>query len=62
MVLVSVLVRNEEIHSLFQQLSEGLPSLTSETKMFSLDQCDELMVIYDTIFIEVYLRISYFHK
>ena len=53
MVLVSVFVRNEEIHSLFQKLSEGLPSLGSKTKMLSLDQCDELMVIYDTILIEV---------
>lgn len=62
MVLVSVLVGNEEIHSLFQKLSEGLSSLTSKTKMLSLDQCDELVVIYDTIFIEVYLKISYFNK
>lgn len=53
MVLVSVFVRNEEIHSLFQKLSEGLSSLGSKTKMLSLDQCDELMIIYDTILIEV---------
>ena len=55
MVLVSVLVRHEEIYSLLQKLSEGFPSLASETEMFSLDQCDELMVIDDTILIEVNL-------
>ena len=60
MVLVSVLVRNEEIHSLFQKLSEGLPSLTSKTKMLSLHQSDELMIINDTVLVEVNLAwISY---
>ena len=61
MVLVSVLVRNEEIHSFFQKLSEGLPSLTSKTKMLSLDQSDELMIINDTVLVEVNLTwITYF--
>ena len=61
MVLVSVLVRNEEIHSFFQKLSEGLPSLTSKTKMLSLDQSDELMIINDTVLVEVNLAwITYF--
>ena len=59
MVLVSVFVRNEEIHSLFQKLSEGLSSLGSKTKMLSLDQCDELMIIYDTILIEVDLLTAF---
>ena len=61
LVLVSVFVRNEEIHSLFQKLSEGLSSLGSKTKMLSLDQCDELMIIYDTILIEVDLSTAAFH-
>ena len=59
MVLVSVFVRNEEIHSLFQKLSEGLSSLGSKTKMLSLNQCDELMIIYDTILIEVDLLTAF---
>ena len=53
--LVSVFVRYEKVHCFLEKLPEGLPPLAAKAKMLAFDQGDELVIVNDTIIVQINL-------
>ena len=56
LVLVGVLVGDKEVNSLPQKLPESFSSLTSKAQVLPLDKGQELIIINDTIIVEINLK------